>query len=156
MDTRRFDALTGARGVRAARRGLLAWLALGGSAALSLAVSGGTIKAKRKRRRRIRNKKKRCATGRNRCAGKCCPEGTFCQHGGCFRGCSSGDTESCIISSSCSCFTTVAGPKICAGQFVCADAETCADDDDCPVGQVCVETGCCTAFGKPRTCVPAG
>ena len=110
--------------------------------------------------------RKACRRGRQRCRGHCiprtacctqtdCPAGTFCQHGGCFRGCTGATGANCLISGACgggACLQSVAGANACADGVVCEEAQPCESDAGCPLGEVCFASGCCSAFGKLKTC----
>lgn len=154
MDAKRLAALRQGLGAFPSRRTVLravAGIALGAWAGMI-----GPAAAPARKRRTCKGNKKRCG---KRCIPKTaccrCPAGTFCQHGGCFVGCSGATPGNCLVGGDCGlCAKTVAGPNVCAEGVDCTAAQPCENDGGCPIGQVCTETGCCTSFGKTKTCNP--
>ena len=151
MDAERLAALGKVLSEFPSRRAVLRAVA-GIAVGARSGMSGFDASAARKRRT--------CRGARKRCGKRCipkisccrCPAGTFCQHGGCFAGCSGATPTNCLVGGCGLCAQTVAGPNVCADGIACAEAQPCENDGGCPIGQVCIETGCCAGFGKTKTC----
>lgn len=153
MDGHQFDQLV--RTLPTSRRAVLS---------LGAGLGLRPLFADAKKHRKKRKQKRKCPSGTKACNGQCipdaacctqqdCPSGRFCQHGGCFTGCTNAEPTNCLVGG-CNCRVTVAGPKVCATAINCVSVQPCADDSGCPLGQTCVASGCCTSFGKPRYCQP--
>ena len=149
MDSDRFDRLT--RTFATTSRRQLLPLLTGTAFAGTMLNSGWQEAAARCRRRR------RCPKPIG-----CCPKGTRCLNGGCFK---RGDCPSefdCFNSplcsaegtSACFCGVTTEGNPICWLNVAnCANPDPCTKSSECDPGRVCLDMTTCTGCAATGSCV---